>query len=474
MHGYSSSLPERRVAGPVTLLGAMILAATGLAVSACGSSPPPPPPARLTVSAGRGSPDTRPDLGLAVNAYGGKLRSVTVADGSGHLVAGYAGPGGTAWHSRWALQPSQRYIVKATAVNRAGRKTAMTRTIQTFSPAHTFSAQVNEDDGASAESNGIYGVGMPIMVTFSHPVTDRAAVERSFELRTSKPVVGAWHWLDSTHVNFRPKDYWPQYTSVRFTAHLGGVQGARGTFGGSDLRYNFTIGRSIVTYVSASSHYMQVYLNGSRKPAFNWPVSTGQAGDDTEDGHYVTMDKGNPVDMNSASFGVGPGSPGYYNVEVYDSVRFTWSGNYIHSAPWSVGDQGVDNVSHGCVNLAPDYASWYYDHAMYGDPVIVTGSPVPGTPGDGWTDWFLSWPQLVKGSALGEAMVAGPDGSYFTGPYTATVTPAPKPPPARRAATAAPALGARGSGTAKPSGAHVPVKHARVPTSARPTGGHSS
>jgi lipoprotein-anchoring transpeptidase ErfK/SrfK len=324
---------------------------------------------------------------------------------------------------------------------------------QTFTPAHTFSAQANVDDGAAAESGGTYGVGMPIMVSFSQPVTNRAAVERSFQLRTSKPVVGAWHWLDSTHVNFRPRDYWPQYTTVQFTAHLGGVQGAPRTFGGSDLQYNFNIGQSMIVDVSASDHYMKVYLNGSSKPAYDWPVSTGSPGDDTPNGAYLTMDKGNPVDMNSASFGVGPGDPGYYNVEVYDSVRFTWSGNYIHSAPWSVGDQGTDNVSHGCVNLAPDHASWYYDHATYGDPVTVTGSPVAGSPGDGYTDWFLSWQELVQASALGQAVVAGPNGSYFTDPNTATATPAPAP-------------AARGAKTAKPSGRAAPA--ARAAKTAKP------
>lgn len=456
MHGYRNSLPRRRAFGPVTLpIAAAMLAGIGLAASACGSSPPPPPKAAtLSVNAGQGTgPDTRPDLGLTVTAYRGKLRSVQAADSQGHPVPGYVEPGGTAWHSDWALQPSQSYIVTSSAVNRAGKNTTTTRMFQTAAPAHTFSAQVNEDDSAALLSGGTYGVGMPIMLSFSQPITNRAAVERSLQLQTSTPVVGAWHWTDSSHVNFRPKYYWPQYTSVQLTAHLAGVQGAPGSFGGSDLQYSFKIGESIVTDVSASSHYMQVYLNGSSKPTYNWPVSTGSAGDDTQNGQYVTMDKGDPVLMSG---------PGYTNVPVNDSVRFTWSGNYIHSAPWSVGDQGSDNVSHGCVNLGPDYAVWYYDHAMYGDPVTVTGSPDPGSPGDGWTDWFLSWQQLTQGSALGQAVVAGPNGSYFTDPNTATTTP-PTPAPT-----------ARGSKTAKPSGSSRPVNHSRPSPSPRPSTSHQA
>ena len=102
-----------------------------------------------------------------------------------------------------------------------------------------------------------------------------------------------------------------------------------------------------------------------------------------------------------------PGAPGYYDVQVYWSVRFTWSGDYIHSAPWSVGSQGNSNVSHGCVNLGPSYAPIYYNMEKPGDPVIVTGSPANGAWDDGWTDWFLSWPQVLSRSATHDAVVAG-------------------------------------------------------------------
>ena len=96
---------------------------------------------------------------------------------------------------------------------------------------------------------------------------------------------------------------------------------------------------------------------------------------------------------------------------MYWSVRFTWSGDYIHSAPWSVGDQGNSNVSHGCVNLGPSYAPIYYQMEVPGDPVVVTGSPLNGAFDDGWTDWFLSWSQVLHCSALHQAVVAGPNGS---------------------------------------------------------------
>ena len=109
---------------------------------------------------------------------------------------------------------------------------------------------------------------------------------------------------------------------------------------------------------------------------------------------------------------VGPG----YNIEVPWSVRFTWSGDYLHDAYWSVGEQGFANVSHGCVNLSPAHAQTYYELAVPGDPVTIAGSPRGGTWDNGWTVWFLSWRELWRGSALHKAVRVGPKGSTFVSP----------------------------------------------------------
>jgi L,D-transpeptidase catalytic domain len=137
-----------------------------------------------------------------------------------------------------------------------------------------------------------------------------------------------------------------------------------------------------------------------------WPMSSGRPGDATPNGTYLTIDKGNPVDMK------GPG----YNIEVPWSVRFTWSGDYLHDAYWSVGQQGFANVSHGCVNLSPANAQTYYQLSVPGDPVTITGSPRGGTWDNGWTMWFLSWRDLWHGSALHRAVRAGPKGSSLVSP----------------------------------------------------------
>ena len=130
------------------------------------------------------------------------------------------------------------------------------------------------------------------------------------------------------------------------------------------------------------------------------------AGHDTPDGTYVTTFKNNPQRM------IGPG----YDELVPWSVDFTYSGDFIHDAYWSVGEQGSVNVSHGCINTSPGHAEIYYKIEEPGDPVTVTGSPAAGTPGNGWTEWFASWTQWLHGSATGDAVVAGPAGSSLVSP----------------------------------------------------------
>jgi lipoprotein-anchoring transpeptidase ErfK/SrfK len=361
--------------------------------------------AELKITPANGSHDVNPSGGISVTAAKGKVTNVTVRT-SGDPVSGALGDGGKTWHSTWTLDASQSYTVTATATGTGtgGSKITTTSTFRTLSPTQTFSTEIYEGDQT-------YGVGMPIMLIFSQPITNRAAVERSLELTTSKPVVGAWYWDGDEHLDFRPQDYWPAYTTVSFDGHLNGVEGANGVYGTADLTQTFQIGRSLIAVASATTHYTQIYLNGER--IYQWPISTGRASLPTPDGTYVSVEKNNPVRMIG---GGAPGSSGYYNELVYYAVRFTFSGDYYHSAPWSVIDQGTTNVSHGCVNLPPTDAETYYNMSIPGDPITVTNSTAAGKWDDGWTEWFLPWSQYLQGSALDEAVEAGPQGSTFVSP----------------------------------------------------------
>jgi lipoprotein-anchoring transpeptidase ErfK/SrfK len=363
---------------------------------------------RISITPGGGRIDATPDQGITVTALGGRISSVVVQT-AGDRVTGTLNSAGTVWHSTWALNVSQRYVVVAAAVGRSGKSVTQTSSFRTLTPRQTFSAEIVDGYGQT------YGVGMPIILYLSRPIADRAAVERALQVTTSRPVTGAWYWDSGCRtaplcLYFRPRHYWPSHTRVSFVGHLNGVEAAPGVYGEHTLTQTFTIGSSLLVVASTASHYMNVYRDG--RLFAHWPISTGRPGDDTPNGLYLTIEKENPVDM------VGPG----YNIEVPWSVRFTFSGDYLHDAYWSVGEQGFTNVSHGCVNMSPGDAEIYYNMAVPGDPVKITSSPRAGTWDNGWTMWFLPWKQWLRGSALHEAVQAGSQGSTFLRPQPPPLT----------------------------------------------------
>jgi len=384
-------------------------AANGAATSSSGaaasaSAKPTPAGPLITITPGNGAHGADPSKGITVTASGGTLKNVSVHT-AGDPVTGSYSAGQTAWHSTWALNVSQSYSVTATAAASNGTTSTKTAAFSTLTPSSTFRTEILEGYGQS------YGVGMPIILYFNQRITNRAAVERALQITTSKPVVGSWYWdypcnMAATCAYFRPRDYWPAGTRVSFTGHLNGVEGAPGVYGYHTLTQTFGIGQSVIAVGNTRTHRTQIYVDG--KLTYDWPISSGKPGDDTPNGSYLTIEKANPVQMK------GPG----YDLSVPWSVRFTFSGDYYHDAYWSVGEQGFENVSHGCVNLSPADAETYYNLAVPGDPITIKGSPRAGTWDNGWTMWFLPWSQYLNGSALHQAVTAGPGGSRFVDPAT--------------------------------------------------------
>ncbi len=386
----------------VLCLGAAACQATASAAPRAKPSRSPAaakPAAQLSITPANGARVVQTDSGVSVHVANGKLTDVTVK-ASGGAVTGTMNSSGTAWHTNWALHNSTRYTVTASATGTGGRSVTRTSTFRTVAARGYFSASTFLGHGA------VYGVGMPIMITFSQPIVHRRAIERSIEIRSSKPVVGTWMWDGNQTLDFRPRTYWPQHTHVSFLAHFKGVEAAPGVYGLANLSQSFNIGNSLIVVASTRTHYMHVWYKN--KPLGRWAISTGMPGDATANGTYLTIDKHNPTRM------VGNG----YNVLVPLAVRFTWSGNYIHWAAWSVAQQGITNVSHGCVNISPAHAAIYYPLARPGDPVTIIGSPTAGKWDDGWTEWFLTWKQALRRSALHLAVEVGPHGSTFVNPAT--------------------------------------------------------
>jgi lipoprotein-anchoring transpeptidase ErfK/SrfK len=126
-------------------------------------------------------------------------------------------------------------------------------------------------------------------------------------------------------------------------------------------------------------------------------VTGGMPGLDTWGGTYAVIDKAPDVHMDSRTAGLGA----EYDIpDVKWDVHLTYTGTYVHSAPWSVGSQGVRNVSHGCVGTSPANAEWFFSTTLPGDVVKVVNSPRQVAPGNGFADWQESWSNWLAGSAL--------------------------------------------------------------------------
>ncbi|MEY8018628.1 L,D-transpeptidase [Mycobacterium servetii] len=201
----------------------------------------------------------------------------------------------------------------------------------------------------------VVGVAHPVVVTFAAPVSDRAAAQRSIHVSSASTVPGHFEWPRDNVVQWAPDRYWPAHSHVSV-----GVQA---------LTTGFDVGDAVVGVASISAHTFTVSRNG--EVLRTMPASMGKPTRPTPIGHFTALEKQRSVVMDSRTIGIPLSSPEGYKITAYYAVRVTWSGVYVHSAPWSVDSQGYANVSHGCINLSPDNAAWYFNTVNVGDPITV-------------------------------------------------------------------------------------------------------
>jgi lipoprotein-anchoring transpeptidase ErfK/SrfK len=205
--------------------------------------------------------------------------------------------------------------------------------------------------------------------------------------------------LSDTEVHWRPKTYWKPGTTVHVDLDINGLGAGNGVYGQMDRSADFTVGQSVVMRANLRTDRMKVLLNG--KLARTIPITGGKPGLETRSGTKLIVEKFLSKRMDAATVGVSPSSPDYYNIpDVQYAQRVTFSGEFLHAAPWSVYAQGSTNVSHGCVGMSTSNARWLFHLTHRGDPVEVTGSSRSLEPGNGWTDWNESFTAFKKGSAL--------------------------------------------------------------------------
>ncbi|MFI8516581.1 Ig-like domain-containing protein [Streptomyces sp. NPDC085481] len=339
-----------------------------------------------------------PEKPLEITAKGedGRITDVTALDESGHHLAGELTADGRKWRSTAALAAGARYTVRVATEDEDGAPGARTFTFETAPAKRALTV-------AFGPEAGTYGVGQPITADLSLPVKDKAArgvVERALKVRSVPAVEGSWYWVDDKKLHFRPKEYWPAGTTVSVTGNLAGLRVGDKLYGGASKPLKLTIGDRIEAVADAGSHYMTVKRNGEVINTI--PVTTGKPGFSTRNGIKVVLGKEYYVRMRGTSIGISEDSSDSYDLPVYYATRVTWSGEYVHAAPWSVGSQGVANVSHGCVGMSTGNAAWFYETVRPGDIVQTVNSygEMMDTFGNGFGDWNLAWDKWRKGSAL--------------------------------------------------------------------------
>ncbi len=397
------------VRGRLLRLGVVVASASVVALAGCSSagSPSAAPAAQAAGSAGAvpseskaavelvpasSSTDVQVDQPVTVTVTEGTLTSVVLTDAKKRQLDGALSADKRTWTSSDALRLAQHYRLAVSAVDADGVGTERTGFFATVAPRKVLETSISPLSGQSV------GVGMPVIVRFNAKVRDRAAVEQALVVTSKKPIEGAWSWVGDTEVHFRPKEYWPAYDDVTVDVNLKGVDAGKGVWGMSDRTIKFSTGSSMVSVVNVDRHTLTVFRNGTRSRVI--PVTTGKADFLTRNGTKVILEKHTLKVMDASTIGISKSDPEYYRLDVPYAMRVTWSGEFVHAAPWSSGDQGRDNVSHGCVGMSMSNAIWLFNQSTVGDIVKVVGSSRPLEPGNGYTDWNVSWDDWLAGSAL--------------------------------------------------------------------------
>ncbi len=392
-----------------------IIPALLIGLSGCSSNAPPAPPAppvkviadkgtpygdllvpQLTVSVKDGAVDVPLDRPVTVSATGGGvLGSVTMVNESGKQVAGTLSPDGVTWSTSEPLGYNKSYTLSAQSLGLGGVTTEKL-TFETQSPPENLTMPyLLPGDGE------VVGVGQPIAVRFDENIPNRLAAERAIKVTTNPPVEGAFYWLNNREVRWRPQNYWKPGTTVDVQANTyGGVDLGDGLFGQQNLSSRFTIGDEVIATADDNTKQLTVRRNGEVVKTI--PISMGKNSTPTNNGVYIVGDRLSHMIMDSSTYGVPSNSPNGYRTEVDWATQMSYSGIYVHSAPWSVGAQGgYSNTSHGCLNASPSNARWFYDNTKRGGDIVevrnTVGSTLPGTEGLG--DWNIPWQQWKAGNA---------------------------------------------------------------------------
>lgn len=387
-------------------MAALIIPLAVFGAGACSSTAGTPPPKaimdkatpfgdllipKISASVTDGAVGVSVDSPVTVTADAGVLASVTMINENGRSVDGRLSPDGVRWSTTEPLGYNRRYTLMAKARGLGGVASRQ-MTFQTHSPQSLTMPYVVPRDGE------VVGVGEPVAIRFDENIANRAAAEKVIAVTTDPPVEGAFYWLNNREVRWRPEHFWKPGTVITVAVNTYGVDLGDGLFGEDNLSTHFTIGDDVIATADDITKMVTVRIKG--EVVKTMPTSMGKDSSPTASGIYIIGERFANMIMDSSTYGVPVNSPNGYRTKVDFATQMSYSGVYVHSAPWSVGAQGHTNTSHGCLNVSPSNARWFYEHTKRGDIVDVVhtvGPPLSGTEGLG--DWNIPWEQWRAGNA---------------------------------------------------------------------------
>ncbi|MFC5665311.1 Ig-like domain-containing protein [Kitasatospora misakiensis] len=349
-------------------------------------------PADGTTAAGFSDP-------VRVAVAGGTLTTVKVTDSAGKALAGKLSDDGTVWTSATSPASGTKYTVAAVAVDKDKLEADANAVFTTATPANTFVGYFTPEDGS------VVGVGMPVSINFSKPVTDRKTVQQAITVIAEPGVEIVGHWFSSTRLDFRPQEYWATGTRVTLQLRLKDVQGAKGVYGTQSKDVHFTIGRAQTSVADLAAKRLTVTTDGQVSAVY--AISGGSPEFRTWGGRMVITEQYQQTRMNSQTVGLGS----EYDIpDVPHAQRLSTSGTFIHGNYWAPASTfGNQNTSHGCVGLrdvkggqdagADGYK--FFKSSIIGDVVeVVNSGDKTVVPSNGLNGWNMDWADWKAGSAV--------------------------------------------------------------------------
>lgn len=366
--------------------------ADGSSAAAPTTSSSAQPAAQIASSPAFGSTGVSPAEPITVSVTDGKITDLTMTNPDGKVVAGAIAADGASWSVGEPLGFGKEYTVAGTATGADGRQVPISGTYTTVGTDTQVRNTIRPTDDEQV------GVAVPISISFGAEPQDRAAIQKLVSITTEPAVEGAWAWLKLDDgrwaMVYRTKDYWPAGTKVHVEAKLYGAKLTDDAYGASDITSDFTIGRNQVVVADVNSKEMIVKQDGNVVASYPASYGRGVGPDGQPDPNLITRSGTHVVMSKDAEYLMNNPRYGYTNSLQRWAVRISNNGEFIHSNPNSVDAQGNTNVTHGCINLSLENGEKYFNTALYGDPVEISGTDVQLGPEDGdWYLWAMPWDQ---------------------------------------------------------------------------------